>query len=67
MLYRVTKTSSMKTGDLRRIREDLEALHMRTHMNVVIVTGLVQVEEVRDMIKKVGNTVIIREALVVLQ
>ena len=67
MLYRVTKTSSMKTGDLRRIREDLEALHMRTHMNVVIVTGLVQVEEVLDMIKKVGNMVIIREVLVVLQ
>jgi len=67
MLFRVTKMIPMKTGELRHIREDLKALHMKTHRNVVMVTGLVQVEEVRDMIKKVGNMVIIREVPVVLQ
>ncbi|MCI88347.1 hypothetical protein A2U01_0109634, partial [Trifolium medium] len=56
----------MKTGGWRRIREDLKALPMWTHMNAVTVTDLVQVEEVLDMIKK-GIMSIIREALVALQ
>jgi len=54
----------MKTRGQRLITE---ALHMRTHMNVVTVTGLVLVEEVLYMIKKIGNMVITRKALVVLQ
>jgi hypothetical protein len=56
----------MKTGGWKHIREDLKALRMRTHMNAVTVTDLVQVEEVLDMIKK-GIMPIIREAQVALQ
>ena len=55
---------SMKTRGQRLITE---ALHMRTHMNVVTVTGLVLVEEVLYMIKKIGNMVITKKALFVLQ
>jgi len=44
----------MKTREQIHIRVDLKALHMRT----VSAIGLVLVEEVLDMIKKMGNMVI---------
>ena len=46
---------SMKTRGQKRIKEDLEALLMR----IVTVTGPVLAEEVQDMIKKIGNMVVI--------
>jgi len=55
LLYRVTRMIPMKTRGQRRIKEDLKALLTR----IVTVTGLVLVEEVRDMIKKIGNMVVI--------
>jgi len=56
----------MKPGGRSLIREDQKALLMRIHMNIVTVTGLAQVEEVLDMIKK-DIMLIIREALAALQ
>ena len=55
LLYRVTRMISMKTRGQKRIKEDLEALLMR----IVTVTGPVLAEEVQDMIKKIGNMVVI--------
>lgn len=55
------------------IKEGLGVHHMRIHMNAVTVIGLVLVEgvmkkeEVLDMIKKVGNIVILGEVLLVLR
>jgi hypothetical protein len=63
----------MKTGEQMHIKEGLEVHHMRIHMNAVTVIGLVLVEgvmkkeEVLDMIKKVGNLVILGEVLLVLR
>lgn len=62
----------MKTREQMHIKEGLEAHHTRINMYVVTVIGLVLVEEVTmkkvlDIIKKVGNMVIIGEVLFVLR